>query len=81
VSLYADDVIIFLSPSANDIGLTLRILNLFGDAAGLRTNIQKSSVVPIRCGQAEVDIIQGLLLCRMDNFPIKYLGLRTAFVY
>ena len=53
-------------------------MNLFGDAAGMRTNIQKSGVVPIRCGQAEIDIMQALLPCRMDFFPIKYLGLSLS---
>jgi hypothetical protein len=35
ISLYADDVVIFLCPLANDIGITLDILQLFGDASGL----------------------------------------------
>ena len=46
ISLYADDVVIFLCPSANDIGITLDILQLFGDALGLRTNVQKSNGFP-----------------------------------
>jgi len=45
-SLYADDVVIFLQPSASDIRITLDILQLFGEASGLRTNVQKSSVHP-----------------------------------
>jgi mannosylglycoprotein endo-beta-mannosidase len=47
VSLYADDVVIFLKPSVADIDVTLDILRLFGHASGLQTNIQKSSVLPI----------------------------------
>jgi hypothetical protein len=33
LSLYADDVVIFLQPSAANIGVTLDILRLFGHAS------------------------------------------------
>lgn len=49
ISLYADDVVIFLRPTASDINITLDILQLFGEASGLKTNVQKSSVHPIQC--------------------------------
>ena len=49
ISLYADDVALFLRPAAADISLTLQLLNLFGDASGLKTNVQKSNVLPIQC--------------------------------
>ena len=41
ISLYADDVVIFLHPAAEDIGVTLDILQLFGEASGLQTNVKK----------------------------------------
>jgi hypothetical protein len=44
VSLYVDDVVLFLRPDANDIAITKDILYLFGEASGLRTNLQKSNV-------------------------------------
>ena len=47
VSLYADDVVLFLRPVATDLHLVEDILRLFGSATGLKTNIQKSSVLPI----------------------------------
>lgn len=47
ILLYANDVALFLKPAADGITLTLDILQLFGDASGLRTNVQKSSVMPI----------------------------------
>jgi hypothetical protein len=75
VSLYADDVILFLRPSESDIALTLRILHLFKNVAGLKTNIQKSSVVPIQCGDDDIASMHILLPCRMENFPINYLGI------
>jgi hypothetical protein len=39
VSIYADEVVIFLKPSAADIDVTLYILRLFGQASGLQSNI------------------------------------------
>jgi hypothetical protein len=75
VSLYADDVVLFLRPSESDIALTLRILHLFRNVAGLKTNIQKSSVVLIQYGDDEIASVHSLLPCCMENFPINYLGL------
>jgi len=65
VSLYADDVVLFLRPSAADIGITLDMLDLFGSASGLKTNIQKSSVLPIQCKQEDIEIIQLHLPCQL----------------
>ena len=75
ISLYADDVVLFLRPEVNDISITMDILNIFGEASGLKTNLQKSSVLPIRCGDSELTDIQNLLPCALAEFPCKYLGL------
>jgi len=39
VSIYADDVALFLRLEAGDISTTLDILNLFGEASRLKTNL------------------------------------------
>lgn len=54
ISLYADDMVLFLRPVANDLNIVAQILDLFGDATGLKTNIQKSRVVPIQCSPAHL---------------------------
>jgi len=74
ISLYADDVVIFLQPSANDIRAILDILHLFGEASGLKTNVQKSTVVPIHCSEEHRDLLQTQLPCQTSDFPCKYLG-------
>jgi hypothetical protein len=38
VSFYADDVVLFLRPTAEDISITMSILQMFGEASGLRNN-------------------------------------------
>jgi len=78
ISLYADDVTIFLRPAAADINLTLQLLQLFGDASGLKTNVQKSNVLPIQCAEEDMVTIQNLLPCEVQNFLCKYLGLPLA---
>jgi hypothetical protein len=75
ISLYADDMALFLKPEPRDLNTAVRMLDLFGDASGLRTNIAKSSIVPIRCTHADLNLVQQLLPCRFETFPIKYLGL------
>ena len=51
------------------------MLQLFGEAAGLRTNVQKSNVLPIHCTEENLGLIQSLLPCGIQEFPCKYLGL------
>ena len=75
ISIYADDVVLFLRPEAGDINLTMGILDLFGEATGLKTNLQKSNVLPIRCGETDLATVQNLLPCELASFPCKYLGL------
>ena len=74
ISLYADDVVIFLLPSASDINITLDILQLFGEASGLKTNVQKSSVHPIQCLEEDKAILHNHLPFQISHFPCKYLG-------
>jgi len=75
ISLYADDVALFLQPTAADINLFLQLLHLFGEASGLKTNVQKNNVLPICCAEEDLTLIQNMLPCEVLNFPCKYLGL------
>jgi hypothetical protein len=50
-SLYADDLIMFVSPTAVDMHLTMEILSLFKGASGLGCNMGKCQVVSIRCSE------------------------------
>ena len=74
ISLNADDVVLFLRPSARDIETTLDILQLFGNASRLTTNLQKSSVLPIQCAEDDKAFLQEALPCQISEFPCKYLG-------
>lgn len=75
ISLYADDAIIFLRPVREDVQNLGLILHNFGQVAGLCTNVEKSSVAPIRCQDLDLDfILQDFHATRVD-FPLQYLGL------
>jgi hypothetical protein len=45
-SLYADDVILFASPTVLEARVIARIMTIFGDTTGLKTNLSKCSITP-----------------------------------
>ena len=75
ISLYADDVVIFSHPDTHDIRAIRRILDVFGKASGLCTNLAKCSASPIRCDEGHVAMITSEMACPISYFPVKYLGL------
>jgi hypothetical protein len=75
VSLYADDVVLFLQPCTDDFFLTKEILRIFGDASGLVTNISKCSMTPIHCEEHDIAVVHNSLPCKVQVFPCRYLGL------
>ena len=77
-SMYADDAAIFLRPIKEEVTALKHLLQLFGEVTGLRTNIHKSSVVPIRCENLDLDDILCDFPAQRTSFPIKYLGLPLA---
>lgn len=74
-SFYADDVVLFSRPTINDLSAIKHLLDIFGHASGLVTNMQKSSVIPIRCSNEELQVISNTLPCEVKEFPCSYLGL------
>ena len=73
--MYADDAVIFVKPTRNDITNLALILRNFGEVTGLTTNLLKTSVVPISCEGVSLDDTLSGFPVQCTNFPIKYLGL------
>jgi hypothetical protein len=73
-SIYADDLVIFLAPSATDFGCIRQILDLFAGSSGLATNLDKCVITPIRCSDYDIAAVQQAFPCRLRDFPTKYLG-------
>ncbi|WVZ88969.1 hypothetical protein U9M48_035436 [Paspalum notatum var. saurae] len=75
LSLYADDAVIFINPLKQDVDMTIRLMQRFGDATGLRINLSKSSVAAIRCQDVDLDSILSSFSGQRVEFPITYLGM------
>lgn len=74
-SLYADDATIFIKPSRQDVDSLISILNNFGSATGLLVNLHKSSVIPISCGEIDLDEMLHNFTGPRGTFPMRYLGM------
>ncbi|CAL4948729.1 unnamed protein product [Urochloa decumbens] len=72
--MYADDVILFASPTIPKAHTVARVLSIFGSASGLLTNLSKCSITPIYGADEALPGIQAMLPCRIAQFPITYLG-------
>ena len=47
--MYADDVVLFLTPHQQDLSLSKLIMEIFAGASGLKTNPKKCLISPIQC--------------------------------
>jgi hypothetical protein len=74
VSLYVDDIVIFIQPIEHDLKITTDILNTFAQVSGLVTNITKIACFPIQCDNINLEFISRSNMV-MSQFPCKYLGL------
>jgi hypothetical protein len=74
-SLYADDVAVFVRPTKHDVSALKEILEMFGEASGLWTNIQKSEVFPIGCSNLNLEKTLDGFLAKVSSFSTRYLGL------
>ena len=75
VSLYADDATVFVGPDKEDLKAITKILEVFGDATGLKTNLTKTEIYPIRCEENQIAEALTCFPARRGSFPCSYLGL------
>ncbi|KAK1601663.1 hypothetical protein QYE76_053391 [Lolium multiflorum] len=78
VSIYVDDVAIFIKPQVQDTVVIRELLNIFGEASGLRINYNKTAVVLIRGEGLDSMTVKHMLRCEIGAFPRKYLGLQLT---
>lgn len=74
IFLYADDVVLFLSPSQKDLVITNTIFQLFGWASGLHVNPSKCLISPIQCNLEHTVALMSFFPGQLQPFPCKYLG-------
>lgn len=75
VSLYTDDLVLFVVPGVRDLEMIKAVLTIFGLASGLFSNLDKSVATPINCTEVDVGRVQEILACRVECFPCRYLGI------
>jgi len=73
--LYADDVVVFLSPVQQDRTVMKVILEIFAGASGLRTNLSKCMISPIQCDLEATVTLLSNFPGTIQPFPICYLGI------
>lgn len=69
------DAALFVNPCKEYVDLTMEILARFGEATGLKINMSKCFVLPIRCADLNLDNILASFGGLHASFPISYLGL------
>jgi hypothetical protein len=67
VSLYADDIVVFIRPEPAELAAVRSLLECFGDVSGLHVNYNKSSAAPILCSENEVAAIETHLNCTVSR--------------
>lgn len=75
LSLYADDVALFIKPVEEELQVTRDLLNVFGVASGLQTNLHKNSIIPIQCEDGSLSAVSNTLPCTISDFPCTYMSL------
>jgi hypothetical protein len=78
-SFYADDAALFVNPSKEDITAIQHLLQLFGSASGLCTNIEKCVAYAVACDDSEVPTILQEFGGSQGSLPCKYLGLPLGY--
>lgn len=73
--MFADDVMVFVKPTEDKLRVCARMLDMFGQASGLRVNLLKSAALPIRCTDDDMMMATWFLGCPAGTFPCQYLGL------
>jgi hypothetical protein len=72
---YTDAATLCLNPWKADVEMAMLIMHQFGQVSELKINTCKSSVVPIRCSQINLDEILHDFDGTRAALPITYLGL------
>ena len=72
--LFADDTLIFCKPEVSQLGYLRCILVLFKAMSGLKVNISKSVLIPVR-EVPELNSLAQFFGCGVDFLPSSYLGL------
>jgi hypothetical protein len=74
ISLYADDLVLFIALTSTDLRTIKAALAIFGLASGLFSNLDKIVAIPLHCSDDDLARVHEILSCRIEEFPCRYLG-------
>ena len=74
VSLYVDDLVLFVLPQQRDLEVIRGVLSIFGLASGLFSNLDKSVTTPLNCSDTQIQLLHNILPYRVEDQPCRYLG-------
>jgi hypothetical protein len=57
VSLYVDNLVVFIDPTELDLSVVRAIMDTFVDVSGIRTNVSKCQMTPIQCSEQQVVVV------------------------
>ena len=77
---YADDTLILIRATSEDVINLRGILDSFSDATGLKINYHKSTAVPMHVPESKLRRLMKVLQCKQATFPQVYLGLPLSNV-
>lgn len=66
---------VLVIPVREEVEMVIQIMKSFGDATGLRINLEKSSVAAIQCQNIDLDNVLAAFPGQRVGFPITYLGI------
>jgi hypothetical protein len=78
ISLYADDIVVFIKLEEHELRAIREIVQIFGEASGLQINYRKITTTLIRGNEEDETRVRSTLGYEIAKFPIKYLGLNLA---
>jgi hypothetical protein len=74
-AMYANDLIMFASPTVSHMSMVRTIFLIFEGASGLSCNMTKCQLVPIQCSEDQIQAALSSFPCQRADFPITYLGM------
>lgn len=72
---YADDTIIFLQATHQNVEKAWWTMMLFESISGIKINLDKTDMFPINLERPEALSLAAVFKCHLSKFPFKYLGI------
>lgn len=79
MSLYADDMLLYLSDPLTSIPNALSLLEEFGKISGYKINLQKCEIMPVNTAAMGIDF--SLFPLRISPQKFKYLGIWITHIF